>query len=225
MCIFLAFFFDTDDEEEGKKSIQEFVDVGPIVNQVAVIPYEKMNELLNDFQYHGPRTYMKGIGFRTFSVELAQFAFEKYSELFHELGPDYALSAIVFEAHPTAKLASVSPDATAFVLRGDHYNAVFPIRWTNPDRDEWIRQWVRKFTADVRAIDKKTSLAQGKKWVGEIGYANMALPGDGTGEWFGGNLEKLRALKVKWDPKGIFNKGLAIPLTELDTRAIPSLTQ
>lgn len=204
-------FCDTTNEAEARAIFAGFYEIGPVADMTKIHPYVEQNKIISHIQPHGPRTYMKGWGYHDMSVELLQYAFDQFSSYVSHVGSDYQISVIAFEGYPTDKLCEIAPEATGFGSRGRHLNGVVDIRWQNPEHDSYVKEFVRKFVDEARAIDEKVALEKGLMPVGNVSYGNFALAGDRkSSEWFGGNLAKLRELKKKWDPDNRFSKGIPV---------------
>jgi Berberine and berberine like len=199
-------FCDTANEAEAKERFTEFFALGPVLDNTKIHSYVEQNMVISGILPHGPRSYMKGFGYSDMSAELLHHAFGAFSSYISHIREDYEISAIAFEAYPTEKICSVPSESTAYPSRGKHLNCVISARWKTSSLDDWVKEWVKAFTQEARAIDRKAAIEQGKKPVGNIGYANVSLPEDRTVEWFGENFAKLKEVKKKWDPEQRFNK-------------------
>ena len=201
-------FCDTYDESEAKKRFSEFYAIGPILDTTKVQSYIEQNTIISQISPHGPRSFMKGFGVQSISVELLKHTFENFSTYVSRVGEDYEISAIAYEAYPPGKVCEVASDSTAFGSRGTQINGVLNIRWKNEKHDDWVIKWVRNIVGELREIERTVSEKEGKNSAGIVGYANFALPGDRAAEAFKGNLARAREVKTKWDPHQRFNKGL-----------------
>jgi hypothetical protein len=203
-------FQNTGDESAARAKFADFFALEPVLDTTKIHPYEQQNAVLVPIVPHGPRTYLKGIGYRTLSIPLLEYALKQFTSYVSHVGDDYFTSSILFEAYPSDKLTSVPFDATSFANRGTHFNCFVVTRWQSEKNDEFVKQWVKDFVAGARAIDEEVSVTMGKSSVGRKGYANTNLPDEKCEEAFQGNLPKLEKVKRKWDPKGRFNKWFPI---------------
>ncbi|GAA2554686.1 FAD-dependent oxidoreductase [Winogradskya consettensis] len=108
------------------------------------------------------------------------------------------LSTVALHAFGGAA-ARVAPDATAFGLRTPHRLIEMISLWPDASRSAENRRW----TADLDEALRPFALPGG--------YANLLGPGatDQIPFSFGANATRLRSIKEKYDPRGVFT---AIPL-------------
>jgi Berberine and berberine like len=205
----LVLFVDTTDETVARTKLAEIFAVGPVVEHVQIHSYADQNQLANAMSTHGDRKYMKGFAFRYLSVDLVQYVFEQVSAFLKVMGPEDAGSAVLLEAYPTGKQASIPSDATAFANRGDFFNSAMIMRWKSPEKDAYVRDWIKTFIAGAKELEKRMATNKKESFV-EGGYANFNMEDDKIEEAFKGNLPRLKEVKKKWDPKGRFNKWFAI---------------
>lgn len=203
-------FCDSGDESEGRNRFSEFYAIGPIVDNTKMHSYIEQNTIISSIAPPGPRSYMKGVGIQSISIELVQHCFEKFCSYVSDLSDDYEISAIAFECYPPGKICQVPANSTSFGTRGMHINGILLIRWKNESRDASVVQWVRTLVTEMQEIEARVSVERGQKSARDLGYANCLLPGDRAAEWFGENLPRMREIKRKWDPNQRFNKWLAI---------------
>src|SRR5277367_497325 len=206
--VVIAPFCDTTDEEEARTIFAEFYGIGPVADMTKLHPYVEQNRVISGIQPHGPRTFMKGWGYHNISVELLQYAFDRFGSYVSHIGSDYEISAIAYEAFPPDKLCEVPHEETAFGSRGRHLNGIINLRFQDPKHDSYVQQFVKDFVEKARAIDNKVAEENGRTPVGNVGYGNFALVGDTAADWFGSNLARLHELKRKWDPSNRFSKGI-----------------
>jgi hypothetical protein len=145
----------------------------------------------------GPRSYMKGVGVQSISIELLQDCFGKFCSYVSDLGDDYEISAVPLEGYPPGKICQVLANSTSFGTRGMHINAILNIRWKNESHDAPVVQWVRALVAERQEIEWKVSVERGQKSARDVGYTNCLLPGDSAAEWFGENLARMQDVRRK----------------------------
>jgi FAD/FMN-containing dehydrogenase len=96
----------------------------------------------------------------------------------------------------------MKPDGAAFGLRREHFMVEIIAGW-NPDGDDGAahRRWAK---------DLWESLAP---FALPGGYANLLGPDDReqAAEAYGGNASRLRALKCRFDPDGVFASAIPLP--------------
>lgn len=103
------------------------------------------------------------------------------------------LSAVIVE-HCHGAIAQVAPDATAFGLRRNPYHLEILGFWDGAEHSATNLQWVTDFFGAMHPFD-----------VGEV-YVNSLDEGEGhrVREAYGGNYDRLAALKAKFDPTNFF---------------------
>jgi FAD/FMN-containing dehydrogenase len=158
---------------------------------------------------YGDRKYMKGFAFRYLSPAIVDYVLQELSAFLKIVGSEDAGSAILLEAHPYSKMCSVPLDATAFANRGDYMNCTMAMRWTDPEKDEFVRAWTKTFVEGVKIIENRIAEEKNEVVI-EGGYANMDMPGDKAADAFKSNFPRLQEIKKKWDPTGRFNKWFPI---------------
>jgi hypothetical protein len=127
--VVLCQIFHNGTEAQGKAFFADLFKLGPIVDMSSMIPYEKLNSLLNQGAGYDGRKQFGGGAFKlpldpTFAVQLhAEFnAFVASHERMNE-------SMMLFETIPYKKVMEVSNDKTSFSNRGDYYNVATMFKW------------------------------------------------------------------------------------------------
>ncbi|PBP20327.1 putative FAD linked oxidase domain protein [Diplocarpon rosae] len=212
--VLLTIVFYNGTEEEAKKFYAPVLSLEPFVNNTAVIPYPKVNELLNGPMCHGIRRTMKGSAFLApLDTEFAESVFDDYVEFITKI-PDAGFSAVLWEFVPFHKILEVSQTATSFANRGAYGNLAFGPGWTDPENDAPCREWTRAMSTKTRA-ELERRIAGGtdavtKDSVGEYGnYDSLGATGK---EVFGVNFPRLAELKKKYDPENVFAKGPSLAI-------------
>ncbi|KAH7233897.1 putative FAD binding oxidoreductase [Fusarium redolens] len=130
-----------------------------------------------------------------------EFLYEAIIKWHNEAKAFDATSGVVsLEVIPTGKIREVDNTATAFCNRGDYINVSAIWRWEDA-----------RFDPDIRALNRSYT-----SWITENG--GQAVESQGTGVYgnhddgeahaieslFGVNAKRLRELKKKYDPTGVF---------------------
>ena len=96
----------------------------------------------------------------------------------------------------------VAPDATAFGLRREHFTIEIIAGW-EPDGDDGTghRRWAQNLWQDLAPFALPG------------GYANLLGPDEReqAADAYGGNAARLRALKRRYDPDGVFASAIPLP--------------
>ena len=89
----------------------------------------------------------------------------------------------------------------------DRSQAIFPsnilVQWSDASLDETMASALRQISGTIRA----TALADGQNVLDAAVYPNYALYGTPLKNMYGGNVERLRKIRVAIDPKDVM--GLA----------------
>ncbi|KAK8085406.1 hypothetical protein PG997_006677 [Apiospora hydei] len=188
---------------------------GAIMNTTAVIPYPVANTFPNPKAPPGKRYLFSGANF-VYPLDLKMV--QEVSDMFHAaLAPEgnremRAGSMVAFELIPHDKVSAVDTAATAFAGRdGQAMNMIINVAWQSPDKDDEAK----------RICSELTHYLKDRGWRGdEAGdrggtYLNYLIPATEADKAytradrvFGPNIERLRELKVKWDPSNVFNKAV-----------------
>jgi hypothetical protein len=117
--------------------------LGPVSNDLRLIPYVQMNGLLNDLVKPGGRKALKGGTFASpVRKEFTRWLFDEYaSKITQE--PDLAGSFLTIEFYSMAKTTAVPVEAMAFPTRGRYLAGVTALMWSDPTRDDDFRSWGR----------------------------------------------------------------------------------
>jgi len=195
--------------EEGKRAFAPLLSLGPIADLTAEMPYPQVNTLADDAFGPGRRWY---IGAANCTAPLdAAVVQEAANLLFAEVErvsqdpakEDMRGSAIGFELLPNAKMREVPPHATAFASRGAYFNVATILNWLDESRDQEVREFNQRLTAQIRARGFEGD-GVGGEGVGQ--YNNYAESAVNAAAAFGGNAKRLQELKKKWDPYNRFDK-------------------
>ncbi|KZT50185.1 FAD binding domain protein [Calocera cornea HHB12733] len=188
--------------QEGREKFAPFFALGPISDTTREMPYPEVNTLHNPMATFGDRKALKSTTFTTVNAEHFQKLFDNYAK---DL-PETKASAIIFELHPFSKITAIAESATAFSNRGNWYNLIFVMRWTDPAQDKRVRAWASEQVDFLRGEEE-----QGVQPSGRRRYGNYAEGDEKAREVHGGNFERLAQLKGKYDPDNVFHKWFAIP--------------
>ncbi|KAE9371446.1 FAD-binding domain-containing protein [Stipitochalara longipes BDJ] len=205
----MAVVFYNGTEAEGRAYFEPILKLGPLVDMTTVLPFPKMNEMLNGPMFHGARRTMKGSAFLgPLNIKFAEEIFDDY-EAFITQVPDAVMTVVAWEFMPYNKILEVPQTATAFANRGAYGNLLFGPGWTDPENDGACREWTRvmskKARAELEKAKAKGTDAETQQSVGE--YGNYDSLGEGGKVVFGVNFPRLVELKKRYDPENVFSKG------------------
>jgi hypothetical protein len=109
---------------------------------------------------------------------------------------------VVFSHHFHGAATRMAPDRAAFGLRREHLMVEILAGW-KPDGDDGAahRRWVKNLWQSLAPFALRG------------GYANLLGPYDReqAAGAFGGNAARLRALKRRFDPDGVFASAIPLP--------------
>ncbi|MFE6861667.1 FAD-binding oxidoreductase [Nocardia sp. NPDC057668] len=113
---------------------------------------------------------------------------------------------------------AVAPGATASPERGSFLKMLIHAAWRNPADDERFVTWAREMYRDVYAATGGVPVPNAAQGGSYINYpdADLADPQWNTSGvpwhafYYGGNYERLRAIKATWDPGTVFRHSLSL---------------
>lgn len=169
----LAVVFYNGTEEQGRAFYDPILKLGPLADMTTVVPFAKMNEMLNGPMFHGARRTMKGSAFLgPLDTKFAEEIFGDYETFIAEV-PDAIMTVVAWEFMPYNKILEVPQTATAFANRGAYGNLLFGPGWTDAKNDSACREWTRVMSKKARAklekVKAKGTDATTQQSVGEYG--------------------------------------------------------
>ncbi|KAJ6133712.1 hypothetical protein N7523_000034 [Penicillium sp. IBT 18751x] len=221
--IFVALFYNGD-KAAGERFFSPLVSLGPISNDLQMIPYDGVNGLLNlyhtlplhettgnfDIAYPvdnsaGPRKSLSGSNVTLpLEVALVQSIYHIFNQMLKEC-PQARDSKLLFEILPNTEIMKVSNESMAFASRGPYFNVSSLFRWYDAHLDEGVHLCQRnlmKYIGEQAGIFRKSQYSASKHGVGlYANYAGRDLPIEAL---FGPNLVRLRELKKTYDPQNTF---------------------
>ena len=150
--------------EPGEKRFSSFVELGPVLNTLDMVPYTVVNSLQNPQATYGDRKSFKGVFYNPpLSPSFARTIFDDFSARIHAV-PDLAPSAIILEFTDMRKICEVPVEATALASRNHTQNGIIFLRWTDPAQDLEHRAWARevqsKWKAELDKTEKDSEIPQ-----------------------------------------------------------------
>ncbi|HEY5386535.1 MAG TPA: FAD-binding oxidoreductase [Thermoleophilia bacterium] len=175
--------------DEGEKALKPIHDVAPVVAEfVGPMPYPALNSAFDGLVPPGLQHYWKA----SFVGELTDGAIAAHLE--H--GPKIPTVNSALHIYPIdGAVHRVASDATAFAYRDANFATVIAGMWPDPADNDANIAWVRDYYAAVAPHSEKG------------GYVNF-LSGDDQSKIranYGGNYDRLVALKRKYDPDNLFH--------------------
>ncbi|TDD68598.1 FAD-binding oxidoreductase [Jiangella aurantiaca] len=174
---------------DGERVLKPLHDVAPVVAEhVGPMPYPALNSAFDGLVPPGLQHYWKA----NFVRELTDDAIAAHLE--H--GPKVPVVNSTVHIYPiNGAVQRVAPDATAFGHRDATFAAVIAGMWPDPAQNDANIQWVRDYYGATAPHSE------------EGGYVNF-MAGDDQGRVaanYGGNYDRLRAVKRAYDPDNVFH--------------------
>lgn len=176
------------DMAEGETAVAPIRALGtPIADVVGPHPFVGWEAAFDPLLEPGARNYWK-------SHDLTGLSDGAIDTLVDHVGRLPGPECEVFIAHVGGAMSRVAPDATAYPYRDAHFIMNVHTRWRSPEEDADCIAWARGL------FDAMAPHATGGV------YVNF-MPEDEaerTAGAYGPNLERLRAVKTRWDPDNLF---------------------
>jgi FAD/FMN-containing dehydrogenase len=184
---------------DGEAAVRPLKAFGPpVMDALGPIPYCTLNNMLDPAFPKGAFNYWKA----QFLADLSDEAIRTIVTSF-EACPSPMSHIIIEHLHGAASRVPVAN--TACTLRTTGFNVVIISQWTSADDTERGIAWARNTFAALTP------------YLAPMRYVNY-LENDAVDPAvvaYGPNLERLRALKTKWDPDNFFRQNVNIlPVTE-----------
>lgn len=160
----------------------------PLMVAVGPMPYCDLNGMLDAGFPRGARSYWKS---RMLDAPSDQVA-DRMAAAF---GRSPSLLNFIVLEHIHGEAARRRADACAFPHRGEGYSLLVISQWLDPADDTRGIAWARETYAAL-----EPSLRHG----GYVNYLGAEDDGDSQEAAFGSNLSRLREIKRRYDPAGIF---------------------
>ena len=175
--------------DEGEAALRPLHDAAPVVAEfVGPMPYPALNSAFDGLVPPGLQHYWKA----SFVGELTDDAIAAHLE--H--GPKIPTMNSALHIYPIdGAVHRVAPDATAFAYRDANFATVIAGMWPDPADNAANIAWVRDYYAATAPLSEKGA------------YVNF-LSGDDQDKIranYGGNYDRLVALKKKYDPDNLFH--------------------
>jgi FAD/FMN-containing dehydrogenase len=180
---------------EGEAAIKPLRDLGPVADQVGVLPYPALQSMLDEGFPSGMQVYWRS----DFLSGLPDEAIEALCEQFASVTSP--LSALLIEQFGGA-VARVPAEETAFAHRDGLFNLAVIARWTDPTPGDAHTEWARRSSAAMRPF------ATGGVYVNYL----SAEGDDRVRAAYGpSKYDRLVALKRRYDPTNLFRMNQNIP--------------
>jgi FAD/FMN-containing dehydrogenase len=174
----------------AQREIAPFLSFGsPLVAQVGPLPYPVMNTLLDAGFPDGARNYWLSSFTRGLPDGLIDTAVERFAAV------PSPMTAILFE-HFHGAVTRIAPEATAVPHRRPGWNLLLPSVWTDDEDTDANIAWTRETFAALQPH------LESRRWLNYLGddQADEAIHAA-----YGGNYQRLRDVKRRYDPGNVFH--------------------
>jgi FAD/FMN-containing dehydrogenase len=176
--------------EEGEKVLRPLREYGPpLADKFAPTPYNVAQRMADFLWPPGLHSYWKS----SYLKAMSDAAIDVVVDFFARV-PSHR-TVIVLENYANSAWSRVPEAATAFGHRAWPFNIVVTSAWTEPKDAELNITWTRELFAALRPF------AAPGAYVNYLGGDEGA---DGLKAAYGAKLERLAALKAKYDPTNLF---------------------
>jgi Berberine and berberine like len=173
---------------DGERVLQPLRTFGkPVLDAIQAMPFVTMQSLLAPSFPDGNHNYWKS----TLQRQLTDDAIVAIVEHANRMGSP--LSVVVVE-HYGGAAGRIPNDATAFPHRDLPWDILFLAQWTNPAETASHREWARSGEDILRPFSANAHLLSALDVEDDV-VINTA---------FGANLQRLAAVKEKYDPGNFF---------------------
>jgi FAD/FMN-containing dehydrogenase len=176
-----------DGGEAATRPIKEFG--SPVIDAIGPMPYCDLNAMLDAAYPSGALNYWKS----SFLAQLSDEAVDRMVECFGEC-PTPMGSVLLEHFHGAATRVSVAD--TAFPHRAEGYNLVLLSEWIDHAMTDRCIAWARDTYAAIGPF-----AASGRY----VNYLDDDDVRDAVAAAYGGNYERLRELKARYDPDNFFH--------------------
>lgn len=175
--------------QEGEKVLRPMRACGsPLVDSVAPVPYATVQNLLTEIFQPGLLHYWRA----GFVQSLGDEAIEALVDFFASNMPGF-FAAVAIE-HLGGAVSRVSPRDTAFAHRDAQHSLLVLRMWQDPQESDKNIDWARRCFRTAEPFLKPGVYVN---YLGHEGEARIRAA-------YGGNYERLRAIKSRYDPTNFF---------------------
>ncbi|PWY94626.1 FAD binding domain-containing protein [Aspergillus sclerotioniger CBS 115572] len=193
MVSLIPFYYGT--EEEGRAAFSDFLDIGPINDTTTETQYPHWNDVTALFCLKGGNKPLYTAGLTKMVPSTWKEVWEEYVS-FVSLGGT-GTTLVLLEAYSLEKTRSFGQASSAYAWRNKiNYNAVAIPWYFDPALESDAIAWASKVRDIWRSTDGLDSPAA---------YINFANDEDPS-VVYGGNVDRLKAIKAKADPDNVFNQ-------------------
>jgi FAD/FMN-containing dehydrogenase len=183
-------------EDQAQRDLAPLLGFGsPIDVQIGPMPYEIINQMLDDAFPPGVLNHWKSTFLESLSDEAIDTLIERFAA-----APSPMTNLALEHFHGAATRVPV--DATACQHRTEGWNLLTTSIWTDPDETEENVAWTRDTLAAI------TPHAANRRWIGYLDRDDYAA--DPAAAGYGPNYERLVEVKNAYDPTNLFRLNLNV---------------
>ncbi|MEY8143956.1 FAD-binding oxidoreductase [Falsihalocynthiibacter sp. CO-5D18] len=176
------------DEDGGGDALKKLRALGkPIADVIGPSPFAGWQQAFDPLLTPGMRNYWKSHDFNELKEDAVQVLLNAIETL-----PDP--NCEVFIAHVGGAMARIADDATAYPQRSSHFIMNVHTRWAEPSGDDLCIGWARKL------FDDTAKYSTGSVYVNFMPEDDV----DRVGGAYGVNMDRLSAVKAKYDGGNLF---------------------
>jgi FAD/FMN-containing dehydrogenase len=182
------------DPGEGERAAAPVLGFGtPAGSALGPTPYAGFQAAFDPLLQAGARNYWKSHNFARVDDGFLDIAIASAAAA---PGPECE----VFIAQLGGAMAAVAPDATAYAGRDARYVMNVHGRWQSADDDDRCRNWARSLYRNAAPFSTGG------------GYVNFLTEDEGerVAQAYGGNYERLQAIKRRFDPENLFRMNINV---------------
>ncbi|KAL8765972.1 MAG: hypothetical protein Q9209_007119 [Squamulea sp. 1 TL-2023] len=182
----------------AKQAFAPIFDVGPVSNQAEEVPYDHWGDIANPFCIKGMRKPAYGASLAREGLNPATWraVYEEF-KTFVAKYPQAAGSSVLAEYYSVQKAIAIGDATSSYPFRDVPLHVVIIPLYENSSFDGVANNW----GATVRDLLRSTDGLNANST-----YINFAHGDEPLYEVYGKNLQKLQALKKRYDPRNKFNQ-------------------
>jgi FAD/FMN-containing dehydrogenase len=194
MVIVFAFVY-SGDPAEGERLVEPLRGWGtPVGEHVGTMPFAAFQQAFDPLLTPGARNYWKSHNFDRLSDTALDLVLDDAGRL-------PSAESEIFLAHVGGAANRVPNDATAYPHRDAEYVMNVHTRWQEAEQDEACVSWAREFW-DATAGEADTGVY--------VNFVSDAKDEAQVRASYGGNYERLAAIKRTYDPENLFRTNLNV---------------
>ncbi|MDT8436980.1 MAG: FAD-binding oxidoreductase [Gemmatimonadota bacterium] len=180
---------------EGERAVRPLRDWGsPAGEHVGAMPFAEFQQAFDPLLTPGARNYWKSHNFAGLSDAALDLVVSWAGKL---PSPE----SEIFFAHVGGAANRVDPDATAYPHRSAEYVMNVHTRWSDPGRDAACVSWAREFW-EATAAEAEAGVY--------VNFVSDARDESQVRAAYGGNYQRLAAIKRTYDPENLFRTNLNV---------------